>query len=1145
MPIPFYYESQARVRRSDNRSNCAMKKTARFLLFVLCCSVFSLAGQNTSPGIVYVSGRGENRENAVLDALMQAVTKKNRIYLASESNVHNDKISEKQSRHSFGRISKFYIVETDRGKGFVQVQLAVIFDSEETSAGQNRLSNQEIWNLAQQLKYFNAALAQIKEIFLNNPFRVDLRKYSFKTVQDNERELLFLQDLRVSIERNLYNAQMSRLSSLLEIYCKEKRTYSYGKFKQNSQKILNWDPNQSKVCIADVNLTKVTEYLVPDQFFHCIRESLNYSNVFFTASFYNAKSKNISNRGASLGDMRYFYQEHNKAMVILPLFCPGTRLGKNRFTDRHYEFKYHVNEARAHAECTVRYHFGKNRGTDLAVIRDTGKNSVQTVTATGIGATPEAAEKDALKEALATVCGNAVISKTLIKNDNAEFENIISKTNGIIQKYRVVKNERKYGAHACTIEAVVNENKLIMVNRRIRSYTIDFSPIVGAVDKNILQNASQEKAGKLLAKGVRRWIYQSLSSRLTGKFEMGPQSRISGNHVSGLPCKIRVSAKISRYQEMLEALTPIIKINALDSHKVYLNGMKNNIDPILQKYKYMPAYDTRQHLPDRRNKFRQIDWNFAIVYFDKQWKPDSIVFYSMPKRFMDSFKKHVTKNRGITGNSFLPRYFANSHIYLFVDFFNKQNKRVCHRTITIGGNLPIKDFYTNLSTNRYVWSPYIYNGKNFIDIDFTIDVNLQDLKGDNLECISEIVYGYNEPRFDDFSKSDVECFRYNECINRKSRLYGHEWYYLQCVLRQRGTLLEPESEYAVYYSHVVDNKPLGKSWENGGLGFVPEIRATRKGAFKVAAMSPYSSILQGDKVYSFNGKTFTDVKDLFKWLKKLPAGEKIVLKTDNGDKTIILPPRKMAEDYWKKQHPAGQPLTPRYPKNTYTGFVDQEARQLFSQKKYYHAWLTAKSKNPCDVELIGELARVLYYTGYTPPQKEAQPDVGKKMTSLDDFNNRNENENLPETVALFAKEKGSAVGAYFSALHWYNNHKNRQFISRDYVNSTLFKSMLDASRMGSDDADNYLGYMLVNGQGCQQHYNAALSYFKKAAVKFHSSAEYNIGRFYLYGWGRFTMKVNRFKANYWLKRSVEHGSKDAQELLKKLDDEAREYFRRR
>ncbi|MBE6370519.1 MAG: sel1 repeat family protein [Lentisphaerae bacterium] len=104
--------------------------------------------------------------------------------------------------------------------------------------------------------------------------------------------------------------------------------------------------------------------------------------------------------------------------------------------------------------------------------------------------------------------------------------------------------------------------------------------------------------------------------------------------------------------------------------------------------------------------------------------------------------------------------------------------------------------------------------------------------------------------------------------------------------------------------------------------------------------------------------------------------------------------------------------------------------------------------------------------------------------------------------------------------------------------------MLDASRMGADDADNYLGYMLVNGVGCQKHYNVALSYFKKAAVKFNPTAEYHIGRFYLYGWGDFTMKINRFKAYYWLNRSVEHGSKEAEELLKKLADEAREYLTR-
>ena len=1125
-----------------------MKRTVFLLLICIC--FFTLKAQNASSGSVYVSGRGHNQETAVLDALMQAVSRKNKTYISSKETVHNDQYSGQQSALSFGRIAGFDIVQSSEQKGMVQILLSVSFKSGNTDPGNNHVATGELWNLAQQLKYFNIALGQIDKIFQDMPFQTILKNYSFKSISENNNQCLFEQNLAIHLDLNLYNAQMAQLSALLNIYSTNRRSYSYAYFSKNRQNIIGNDSGRKKIFITDVNLKRTEEYAVPNQFFERLQHILNARNVYVLSKFLSlqkqeaflrSKLRKKNLRKTTSGNklfsfynriekdkLRYHIEQGN-VIMLFPLLCPGNSISKNRSFSTVKNLKLREHQIQNAGKCQIQHpilatydHNLKENSVTSDVINDSSASTVLTVEASGIGETPDLAEKDAVKEALLSVCGSAVTSRTLIKNDEVESEKITRASAGVVQKYEVVKNEQKRGAYICTVKAEVNPGRLLVIERKNRSAIVDFSP----AERMLNQNASFEENGRNLAREVYARTHSSLSARLIGKPEMGPDARISNNHVYNLPCKIRISAKFSSYRKMVNDFTPELQKNAITSYRVNLYGQSKNISAALKKYQTIPKTVKSNKNNHNRKQYQrspnssQVNWHFAVVHFTDKNRPVSLVFYQMPEKFMKGYREFYQERKKRRANWRASKnYMTNSKlIYLFVDFFNKENKAVFQKMTTIGSALTEKEV-----SKKYIWSPLIYNGKNFKDITVNADFHLNDLKGDNLDCVTEIVYLYDEHRFDEFTRYDLEAFEYNKTINRKSPFFGHDWYYHQEVMKQRGTLSQPVSEYAVYYSHVADNFPLDKSWNNGGLGFITTVKPV-DGAFEVLTMSPYSTVLQGDKVYSFNDQTFTDVKDLFNWLKLRPEGTEITVKTNRGPRKIVLPPRNMAQDYWQKQLPANAPIVPPLPKKVYKGFIDHEARKLYDQKKYHEAWEATKHKNPCDLELLGNLARALYFAKNEPQKQETSN--SRQMGSINDYMD-SFSKAKPHEVAEFAKVRGSAVGAFFYALYW-EQFKHWQ------GKHNLRMEMHAASNMGSADADNYLAYIYSNGIGCNRHGNLALTYLKKSATQYHDQSEFELGKFYLYGWGNFTSKINKFKARYWLQRSAFHGNKKAVELLKML-----------
>ena len=86
-----------------------------------------------------------------------------------------------------------------------------------------------------------------------------------------------------------------------------------------------------------------------------------------------------------------------------------------------------------------------------------------TVSVSGLGATPEAAEKAALINAVQQAVGLYLDSETLIKNERIVFDSILSLSDGFVTKYDVKSAPRKRisdGLFETTITAVVQKGKV-------------------------------------------------------------------------------------------------------------------------------------------------------------------------------------------------------------------------------------------------------------------------------------------------------------------------------------------------------------------------------------------------------------------------------------------------------------------------------------------------------------------------------------------------------------------------------------------------------------------------------------------------------------------------------------------------------------
>ncbi|MBR2508132.1 MAG: LPP20 family lipoprotein [Lentisphaeria bacterium] len=118
---------------------------------------------------------------------------------------------------------------------------------------------------------------------------------------------------------------------------------------------------------------------------------------------------------------------------------------------------------------------------------------LQTAIARGIGSTSDAALKDALNQAVQQVVGSLVSSEAFVKNDELIKEQVLTYSDGFVQKYEVLKPAKSHssGLVEITIKAFVAQKKL---QKRLESVNILKVKVEGA--QNIWAQLETEKFRK-------------------------------------------------------------------------------------------------------------------------------------------------------------------------------------------------------------------------------------------------------------------------------------------------------------------------------------------------------------------------------------------------------------------------------------------------------------------------------------------------------------------------------------------------------------------------------------------------------------------------------------------------------------------------
>ena len=118
---------------------------------------------------------------------------------------------------------------------------------------------------------------------------------------------------------------------------------------------------------------------------------------------------------------------------------------------------------------------------------------LQTAIARGIGSTSDAALKDALNQAVQQVVGSLVNSEAFVKNDELIKEQVLTYSDGFVQKYEVLKPAKIHssGLVEITIKAFVAQKKL---QKRLESVNILKVKVEGA--QNIWAQLETEKFRK-------------------------------------------------------------------------------------------------------------------------------------------------------------------------------------------------------------------------------------------------------------------------------------------------------------------------------------------------------------------------------------------------------------------------------------------------------------------------------------------------------------------------------------------------------------------------------------------------------------------------------------------------------------------------
>jgi hypothetical protein len=145
-------------------------------------------------------------------------------------------------------------------------------------------------------------------------------------------------------------------------------------------------------------------------------------------------------------------------------------------------------------------------------------NSTKLITVTGLGLTPESAEKQAITDAVKQAVGAYIDANTLVQNEEVVRDRILSVSNGFVKEYKAAApaKKREDGLYEITIIATVETNQIV---QKLKESNLIKGEVAG---QNLWAEASTkvmnaQDAVKMLEEKLPEFIKNSVTITPLGK----------------------------------------------------------------------------------------------------------------------------------------------------------------------------------------------------------------------------------------------------------------------------------------------------------------------------------------------------------------------------------------------------------------------------------------------------------------------------------------------------------------------------------------------------------------------------------------------------------------------------------------------------
>ena len=896
---------------------------------------------------VISTGMGNSKVDALMNAFSNAIRQCCSFYMRSQEYVENDLLlNQTLDVFAQGQVISHKILKKENKSGKILVVASVEVSPEKIrsleSVLKNKISTNNVLNIAQQIKYIDKAKSALRKLWSSEQFDslysahfVDINfKIDEKEVNSPDNERIYLsQKIKLYLRDEGYKIHSQNTLNIMKPYALEQKIISYDSF---IQKIIDYKYNHKYysrkkdefwVYIATSANKDVSCLRISSQIFNHLKNTLRQTKCQIY-SIWSSSSPSDANKppkekiisSPHVISVPSCYTLHHNAIFIHPFLTEDNQ--KISCIERKLNKSYSYLLFKKHSKIKTQYCFSlrkHNIDTTIAI----NKNPI-VVTVSGLGETPDAAEKDAIKEGISQAIGCFIEANSLYLTDlqsSVTKETVMQRLSGSVKKFKTIKMHNKNDIFICEAEISILPSKIYHFLHTSEASVFSSDSILSSIQKKheLLQkkrNLQQKKyyqqlkkneltfqknqelkqLGRRAARSIFRYIRNSTEANLVGALKMNTTTRLSKNEISDLRAEIEVNVNTDEFKKMMRFLLPEIEKNALFKKKYIC-------------YTYYPFSQILKIGPKK--------WNIAIMNISNK-KVDSVHYFSMPDAFTDEFFTNL--NLGT-------RQKRNSSTFILFDFslYDSQNHIIQNKEI-LQENYPI---WIDCKAKKIILAPTFFsnsnkqllNEKQLIDI--VCNINMQLLNHGDLSVNIKPHFDYDARAFYAYRhiKDRTKALAYLKGFISKSPMSVYplqiyfsyfkdplkvsllkEEYAYQSIFNQNSTqdtavdLSLIQQEYYYFYKRQagLDRKAIqflySRNWRHSGLGIIPYCQSGKSG-FNICYISPQvKNLTKDDVIKSFNGKKFSSITELMEYLKKLNAGEEVKIETSKGEIVITLSP---------------------------------------------------------------------------------------------------------------------------------------------------------------------------------------------------------------------------------------------------------------